>query len=64
MNRRFTPTHITRETLQNWRVATMARERDGSEATVASEDQLLQSRRNIVPDNADCGTFGSSATAV
>ena len=54
MNKRFTPTRITRETLQDWRVATMARERDGSEATVASEDQLLQSRRDLVPDNADC----------
>jgi len=55
MNRKHTPTHITRETLQDWRVATMARERDGPAATVASEDQLLQSRRNIVPDGSDCG---------
>ena len=54
MNRRITPTRITRETLEDWRIATMARELDGSEATVASEDHLLQSRRNIVPDNADC----------
>ena len=48
------PTHITREALQNWRVATMARERDGAEATVATEEQLLESRRAMVPDDADC----------
>ena len=28
---------ITRETLADWRVATLARERDGQKATVASE---------------------------
>jgi len=54
MNRKHTPTHITRQTLQDWRVATMALKRDGAEATVATEDQLLQSRRNIVPDDSDC----------
>ena len=54
MKRKLTPTQITRETLQDWRVATMALERDGAKATVASEDQLLQSRRNIVPDDSDC----------
>ena len=57
MNRKHTPTHITRETLKDWRVATLARERDGPTATVASENQLLQSRRNIVPDDADCSDF-------
>ena len=35
----------------------MARERDGSAATVASEYQLLQSRRSVVPDDADCSDF-------
>ena len=45
---------ITRETLQNWRVASLVRERDGTEATVASEEQLLKSRRAIVHDNVDC----------
>ena len=54
MNRKLTPTKTTRETLKDWRIATMARERDGPEATVATEDQLLQSRRNIVPDDSDC----------
>ena len=32
----------------------MAREPDGPEATVASENQLLQSRRKIVPDDSGC----------
>lgn len=54
MNRRFTTTGTTRETLRDWHVATMARERYGLEAAVASEDQLLQSRRSVVPDSADC----------
>ena len=50
--------NITREALQNWRVAALVRERDGTEATVASEEQLLKSRRAIVHDNADCGDYG------
>ena len=54
MNRKPAPTPITRETLEDWSVAAMARERDGPEATIASEDQLLQSRRNMVPDESDC----------
>ncbi len=54
MNKRFKSTPITRKTLENWNVAKMARERDGSDATVASEYQLLQSRRYMVPDDANC----------
>ena len=57
MNKRLKSTPITRETLQNWSVAKMARERDDSRTTVASEYQLLQSRRNLVPDDADCSDF-------
>ena len=47
-------TSITREALQNWRVAALARARDGSNATIASEDELLVSRRSLIPDDADC----------
>ncbi|MEK9760791.1 MAG: gamma-glutamylcyclotransferase [Candidatus Puniceispirillum sp.] len=45
---------ITRETLADWRVATLARERDGQNATVASEEALLKSRRSLLADDADC----------
>ena len=45
--------HITRQSLQNWDVAAMARKRDGAESIVASEKQLLKSRRKMMPDNAD-----------
>ena len=48
---------ITRETLQNWHVASLARERDGAEASVATEDQLLESRRLVVADDADVSDF-------
>jgi len=48
---------ITRETLQNWRVASLARERDGAEASIATEDQLLESRRLVIADNADVSDF-------
>ena len=48
---------ITRETLQNWRVASLARERDGAEASIATEDQLLESRRLVVADDADVSDF-------
>ena len=51
------PHHTTRQTLLTWRVASLARERDGSEATVASENRSLQSRRGTVTDNADCNDF-------
>ena len=48
---------ITRETLKSWRVAALARERDGVEATIASEDQLLESRRLVIADDADVSDF-------
>ena len=48
---------ITREMLQNWRVASLARERDGAEASIASEDQLLESRRQVIADDADVSDF-------
>ena len=48
---------ITRETLQNWRVASLARERDGAEASIATEDQLLESRRLVIADDADVSDF-------
>ena len=48
---------ITREMLQNWRVASLARERDGAEASIASEDQLLESRRLVIADGADVSDF-------
>jgi len=54
MTTRPTGTSITRETLQSWRVAALARERDGSDAAIASEDQLIESRRQLIADNADC----------
>ena len=44
---------ITRETLKNWRVAELALERDGAEASIATEDQLLESRRLVIADDAD-----------
>ena len=47
----------TRETLKNWRVALLARERDGAEASIASEDQLLESRRLVIADDADVSDF-------
>ncbi len=48
---------ITREMLQNWRVASLARERDGADASIASEDQLLESRRLVIADDADVSDF-------
>jgi len=48
---------ITREMLQNWRVASLARERDGAEASIASKDQLLESRRLVIADDADVSDF-------
>ena len=44
---------ITRETLKNWRVAELARERYGAETSIATEDQLLESRRSVIADDAD-----------
>ena len=54
MTSKSKPSHITRESLQSWRVATLARERDGANTTIASEDQLLESRRAMIPDDTDC----------
>ena len=48
---------ITRETLQNWRVASLAQARDGAEASIATEDQLLESRRLVIADDADVSDF-------
>ena len=48
---------ITRETLKDWRVALLARERDGAEASIATEDQLLESRRLVIADDADVSDF-------
>ena len=48
---------ITRETLRNWRVASLARERDGADACIATEDQLLESRRLVIADDADVSDF-------
>ena len=48
---------ITRETLKNWRVAELALERDGAEASIATEGQLLESRRLAVADDADVSDF-------
>ena len=44
---------ITRETLKNWRVAELARQRDGTETSIATEDQLVGSRRLVIADDAD-----------
>ena len=48
---------ITREMLKNWRVAKLARERDGAESSIANEDQLLESRRLVIDDDADASDF-------
>ena len=48
---------ITRETLKNWRVAELARERDGTDASIATEEQLLGSRRMVIADDADVSDF-------
>ena len=44
---------ITRETLKNWHVAELARERDGAETSISTEDQLVESRRLLIADDAD-----------
>ena len=43
--------------MKNWRVARLARERDGAEASIANEDQLLESRRLVIADDADVSDF-------
>ena len=57
MNMELAIQGITRETLKNWRVALLARERDGAEACIATEDQLLESRRLVIADDADVSDF-------
>lgn len=47
-------TPITRETLANGVIARMASERDGDDTIVVSEEALIESRRALLPDNADC----------
>ena len=39
---------ITRETLSNLSVAELPRERDGTEASIAAGDQLLEWRREMI----------------
>jgi glutathione-specific gamma-glutamylcyclotransferase len=48
------PQKITRETLRNGLVARMATERDGENTIVASDDDLLRSRQQFIPDDYDC----------
>ena len=57
MSVRPTQQGITRENLENWHVAVLARERDGAEASIASEDQLLESRRLLIADDFDFSDF-------
>ena len=45
---------ITRETLTEFRVAALARARDGDNTMVVSEADLLASRRSVFADDADC----------
>ena len=43
--------------MKNWRVVELARERDGAEASIATEDQLLELRRLTVAGDADFSDF-------
>ena len=54
MNDDTARTPITRETLANGVIARMASERDGDDTIVVSENALLESRRALLPDDADC----------
>ena len=45
---------ITRENLEAGTVARLVAERGDAATQLASEDELLASRRSIVPDDADC----------
>ena len=45
---------ITRENLEAGTVARLVAERGDAATQLASEDELLASRRRIVPDDADC----------
>ena len=51
------PNSVTRNTLENWSVASLARERDGVNTDIATEKQLLASRREMIADNADFSDF-------
>ena len=48
---------ITRETLKNWRVPELARERYGAQVSIATENQLLESRRFVIADDTDVSDF-------
>ena len=44
---------ITRELLANGTIQQMARDRDGANANIMSDDELIPSRRSLIPDNPD-----------
>ena len=48
---------MTLETLKNLRVAEPERKRDGAEANIAAEDQLLKPSRLAVANVADVSDF-------
>jgi len=48
------PIKITREALSDGTVAKLAAARDDAQTYVASEDELLASRRQLLADDADC----------
>ena len=45
------PVQITREALADGAIQRLARERDGDESGILTDEQLLESRRDLVPDN-------------
>ena len=45
---------VTRESLSSGTIMKMANERNDGAVDIATEDQLYASRRQIVPDDADC----------
>ena len=45
---------VTRESLSSGIIRKMAVERNDGDVQIASDDELLVSRRTLVPDNADC----------
>ena len=45
---------VTRESLSSGTIMKMANERNDGAVDIASEEQLYASRRQLVPDNADC----------
>ena len=48
------PQKITRESLADGAVARMAAERDGDKTIVVSDDDLIKSRQQFIPDDYDC----------